>query len=134
MNGKGLEWNQLERITPKLKDILTVSILENTTAVISQEDGKRKIIGGNGTDRAVLGFLPENIPSYHIQKVASVPFNSDNKYSAAQITGDFNYTLLKGAPEKIIAKCNWYFDENGEKQPLNPDIVNTKIKQSGKRL
>ena len=129
MNGKGLEWNSLERVTPKLKDILTVSILENTTAVISQEEGKRKIIGGNGTDRAVLGFLTGDIPSYNVKKIASVPFNSDNKYSAAQITGDFNYTLLKGAPEKIISKCKWYFDEDGEKQELNPDIVNTKINE-----
>ena len=31
--------------------------------------------------------------------------------------------------KKIISKCSWYFDENGEKQPLNPEIVNTKINE-----
>ena len=133
VNGNGAQWSSLEEVSPKLKEILSVSIMENTTAVITHEDGKRKIIGGNGTDRAVLGFLPQQLPSFHVEKIASVPFNSDNKYSAAQITGDFNYTLLKGAPEKVIEKCSWYFDENGEKQPLNPEIINNKIDELASR-
>lgn len=133
VNGNGTQWSSLEEVSPKLKEILSVSIMENTTAVITHEDGKRKIIGGNGTDRAVLGFLPQQLPSFHVEKIASVPFNSDNKYSAAQITGDFNYTLLKGAPEKVIEKCSWYFDENGEKQPLNPEIINNKIDELASR-
>ncbi len=133
VNGKGKQWSTSNEVSPKLKDILTISILENTSAVISQEDGKRKIIGGNGTDRAVLGFLPENIPNYNLKKIASIPFNSDNKYSAVQVAGDFNYTLLKGAPEKIISKCSYYFDENGNKQPLDPNIVNNKINELASR-
>lgn len=133
VNGNGKQWSASNEVSPKLKDILTISILENTSAVISQEDGKRKIIGGNGTDRAVLGFLPEQIPNYNLKKVASIPFNSDNKYSAVQVTGDFNYTLLKGAPEKIISKCSYYFDEDGNKQPLDPNIINTKINELASR-
>ena len=133
VNGKGKQWSTSNEVSPKLKDILAISILENTSAVISQEDGKRKIIGGNGTDRAVLGFLPENIPSYNLKKVASIPFNSDNKYSAVQVTGDFNYTLLKGAPEKIISKCGYYFDENGNKQLLNHNVINNKINELASR-
>ncbi len=133
INGDGKQWDSIEKVDSNLKDILTISILENTSAVISQEEGQRKIIGGNGTDSAVLGFLSENIPHYNLKKVATVPFNSDNKYSATQITGDFNYTLLKGAPEKIISKCSYYLDENGEKQELNPAIINTKINELASR-
>ena len=129
INGCGKQWDSSNKVSPKLKDILTISILENTSAVISQE----QIIGGNGTDRAVLGFLPKQIPNYHLTKVASIPFNSDNKYSAVQVTGDFNYTLLKGAPEKIISKCSFYFDEDGNKQPLDPNIINDKINELASR-
>ena len=129
VNGQGKQWNSSNEVSPKLKDILAISILENTSAVISQE----QIIGGNGTDRAVLGFLPEQIPNYNLKKVASIPFNSDNKYSAVQVAGDFNYTLLKGAPEKIISKCSYYFDENGNKQSLDPNIINNKINELASR-
>ena len=129
VNGGGKQWSSSNEVSPKLKDILTISILENTSAVISQE----QIIGGNGTDRAVLGFLPKQIPNYNLSKVASIPFNSDNKYSAVQVTGDFNYTLLKGAPEKIISKCSYYFDENGNKQSLNHNVINNKINELASR-
>lgn len=129
VNGGGKQWDSSNKVSSKLKDILTISILENTSAVISQE----QIIGGNGTDRAVLGFLPKQIPNYNLTKVASIPFNSDNKYSAVQVTGDFNYTLLKGAPEKIISKCSYYFDEDGNKQLLDPNIINNKINELASR-
>ena len=52
INGCGKQWDSSNKVSPKLKDILTISILENTSAVISEG----KIIGGNGTDRAVLGL------------------------------------------------------------------------------
>ena len=48
----------------------------------------------------------------------TIPFNSENKYSAAHVHGDYHYTLIKGAPERIISKCTKYFDINGEKQIL----------------
>lgn len=129
INGSGKQWDSSNKVSSKLKDILTISILENTSAVISQG----KIIGGNGTDRAVLGFLPEQIPNYNLTRVSSIPFNSDNKYSAVQVTGDFNYTLLKGAPEKIISKCSFYFDEDGNKQLLDSNTINDKINELASR-
>ena len=129
INGSGKQWDSSNKVSSKLKDILTISILENTSAVISQG----KIIGGNGTDRAVLGFLPEQIPNYNLTRVSSIPFNSDNKYSAVQVTGNFNYTLLKGAPEKIISKCSFYFDEDGNKQLLDSNTINDKINELASR-
>ena len=51
----------------------------------------------------------------NLSKVSSIPFNSTNKYSATQVKGDYNYTLIKGAPEKILQRCKYYFDENGNK-------------------
>ncbi len=104
INGEGLEWKTFDSIKEPLKNLLSLSILENSTAVISEENGERKIIGGNGTDRAVLGFLSETSKNTNVTKTVSIPFSSDKKYSASQVEGEYNYTLLKGAPEKIISR------------------------------
>lgn len=134
INGAEKEYNSFQQIDKPLADLLSLSVFENTTAVITHENGVKKILGGNGTDRAVLGFMPEDNAQFNVKRVYSIPFNSENKYSAAQVTGDYNYTLIKGAPEKIIEKCSWYFDENGEKQPL-PDAsaMEGKINELAKR-
>ena len=47
-----------------------------------------------------------------------VPFNSRNKYSLAEVAGTYNVTLAKGAPEKLLALCDAYYDEDGTKRPL----------------
>ena len=54
--------------------------------------------GGNGTDRAVLGFLPENIPSYHVQKVASVPFNNRLSFNILPIFCAETMAIISGKP------------------------------------
>lgn len=126
VNGEGNSYKNFESIEQPLGNLLALSVFENATAIISYEDARRKIIGGNGTERAVLGFMPDTVKNFNVEKVASIPFNSDNKYSATQVKGEFNYTLLKGAPEKIISKCKYYFDANGKKQPLE----NTKVIES----
>ncbi len=118
VNGGLRDYSNFQSIETPLADLLLLSICENSSAVVTHEDGRRRILGGNGTDRAVLGFLPDGTEGPKVEKAASIPFNSDNKYSAAQVRGAYNYTLLKGAPEKIIDKCKWFFDENGQKQPL----------------
>ena len=45
--------------------------------------------------------------------VMNIPFNSANKFSAAQITGNYDITLIKGAPELLIPKCRNYYDKDG---------------------
>lgn len=111
------EYSKADEVKGNLRKLLSTAIHQNTTAVISS-DGK--VIGGNGTEKAVLAFDANGAEkSASVKKVASIPFNSTNKYSATQVTGDINYTLVKGAPEKILQKCKYYFDENGEKQKFS---------------
>lgn len=107
-----------DEVNAPLKKLISLTIGENSTALINYENGHKTIIGGNATERAVLGFMPESNENINVTKVASIPFNSDNKYSATEVKGDYNYTLLKGAPEKIVSKCKYYFDANGEKKPF----------------
>lgn len=134
VDGDGTDYNKHDSIKEGLSNILALSISHNATAVISGKGINKKIIGGNGTERAVLGFLSDKEREFNVTKVGSIPFNSDNKYSATQVTGDFNYTLIKGAPEKIISKCKYYFDGDGNKQEFtNQILIEDKINQLANR-
>ncbi len=117
VDGAVNEYAKSDDVKGNLRMLLSTAIHQNTTAVVSS-DGK--VIGGNATEKAVLGFDPQGAEkSAKVQKIASIPFNSTNKYSATQVKGDINYTLVKGAPEKILQRCKYYFDENGTKQPFS---------------
>lgn len=115
------KYNNYDSIQSNLKKLLHLSLTENTNALISEpekDNGTYQIIGGNATERAVLGFINHSKRQdfYNVKKVKTMPFSSDKKYSASQVNGDYNLTLIKGAPEKIISKCKFYYDENGDKQ------------------
>lgn len=133
LDGKGKSYNKYTEISDKLKRLLSLSLLKNTTAVITGDKGNRKVIGGNATERAVLAYVAEEDDNINVETGNSIPFNSENKYSATYVHGDFNYTLIKGAPEKIIGKCTSCFDENGNKQSANFDELNKQIDELANR-
>lgn len=78
-------------------------------------DSENHITGGNSIDRAVLSLVtPEKyhkIKDEYKEKLKQV-FSSTNKYSA--FTSQDNITYYKGAPEKLIEKCDSYLDLDGE--------------------
>ncbi|MBP1592519.1 MAG: cation-translocating P-type ATPase, partial [Oscillospiraceae bacterium] len=117
VDGSMTEVSQARDVKGKLSEILAVAVHNNTTSIVSRENGELKVVGGNATEKAVLGFAADiTAENVNVEKVASIPFNSTNKYSATQVKGDYNCTLVKGAPEKIISRCKYYFDEDGNKQ------------------
>ena len=69
----------------------------------------------------------------NVKAVYSVPFNSTNKYSATTIEGDKNITLIKGAPEKLIQNCKYYYDEKGNKAKFDGKVLNEKIDELANR-
>ena len=83
--------------------LLGLSIHYNTSAVISEG----KVIGGNGTEKALATYIPPMVEAEILDKLS---FNSTNKYSASIVKyNNKNYLLVKGAPEKLInlcTKCN----------------------------
>ncbi|OYP43347.1 hypothetical protein CG709_04490, partial [Lachnotalea glycerini] len=84
----------------KLGDIVRDSIIYNCQAYLSEE----AVVGGNATDRALLQFAAgSHVPKKNIHKRSTIPFTSEQKYMATTITGDWNKTLIKGAPEKILS-------------------------------
>lgn len=118
ITGNGKVWNKNEvgMNNSKLWGVLYDSIQNNCAASMNQGVA----IGGNATDRAMLEFTT-NLKSNtrKIKKVNVIPFTSDLKYMATTIVGDWNVTLLKGAPEKILPFCTKYYDESGTVLPLS---------------
>lgn len=106
-------------IPENLRKFVDLSIRYNTSAIVS--DGT--IIGGNATERALYSYVRSSKFQHNISVQGTVPFNSRNKFSMTQVQGDFNGTLIKGAPEKILHRCSFYLNSKGEKQPLNDVMV-----------
>ena len=94
---------ELERY-PKYLQIIKNSILYNVASYFDNNSGK--IVGGNTTDRALLGFL-NKIPSSRLKKVKTIPFDSKNKYSITTIEDEKRVNLIKGTPEVMLNKCKY---------------------------
>jgi len=132
ISGDNQPFNRFDEIIAELKELLHISIMQNTNALFSGDKGERKIIGGNATERALVGFINmgEDV-DYQVEKIFSIPFSSDRKFSATQIrsvakiNGTNDLTLIKGAPEKILGECSSYYGNNGEIRELTKsDISN----------
>lgn len=121
VDGAVNEYAGYDKIPDGLEKMLALNIRHNTEAVITGEGKEQKVLGGNGTERAILTYASKTQSSDHLKlkTEASICFNSANKYSATQVSGDYNLTMIKGAPEKILEQCKYYYDASGKKMPLS---------------
>ena len=88
------------------------------------------------TDRALLGFLIGKDNPVEVSVVDTVPFDSAKKYSMAKVKGNYSMWLIKGAPERLLDKCSYYYDANGQKQALDKNgisAINAKIDELANR-
>lgn len=97
-----------------LNELIDLNIYMNNSAVF---DSNGNITGGNSIDRAVLDMLsPEDAKKIQNKAIMKkrVPFSSENKFSAVTLNNGANdFTVYKGAPEKLIEKCKFYLDNDG---------------------
>lgn len=97
-----------------LNELIDLNICMNNSAVF---DSNGNITGGNSIDRAVLDMLsPEDAQKIQNKAIMKkrVPFSSENKFSAITLSNGANdFTVYKGAPEKLIEKCKFYLDNDG---------------------
>lgn len=97
-----------------LNELIDLNICMNNSAVF---DSNGNITGGNSIDRAVLDILsPEDAQKIQNKAIMKkrVPFSSENKFSAVTLNNGANdFTVYKGAPEKLIEKCKFYLDNDG---------------------
>ncbi len=75
--------------------------------------------GGNTTDRALLSFISDApCAGASISRGRVIPFSSNAKFMATEVTGDLVATLVKGAPERILPHCTHHLAPDGSERPL----------------
>lgn len=111
----------------KYYSIIKKSIIYNNASTYTSDN--KTIVGGNITDRAILKFI-EYDKNSNIKIIDTVPFDSKNKYSLSLIDDRGKLALIKGAPEKILSSCTYYYDNNGDsKRLLNVKSIELKLKE-----
>lgn len=114
-----LKYYKKESLIPSsIKDIMYQSIIINNESVISND----KIIGGNQTDKALIKYFKPNNKKYNYIK--KISFNSTDKYSEVIFN---DYSLIKGATEVILPKCNAIMDSLGNIKSINKIKINNEI-------
>ena len=118
ITGNLREYASFDQIPVPIREMIYENVVLNTSAAVAEG----AILGGNITERALTRY----IGSYRKRKMplrnTFVPFNSTSKYSFAGVLGSSEYTLAKGAPEKLLPYCDFYWDEKGRCLPFTEDM------------
>ncbi len=111
--------DKLDKAPKSMIDDIIVGIGVNNSSTASNGN----VIGGNSTDRAMMGFLVDSGVDGKINKdnVKNFsPFDSNKKSSSVTVNiGGKDVTYIKGAAERIIERCVKYVDENGNVKDFN---------------
>ena len=112
-NGKNMIY---EYMNSHVKEMFKMNMVINNESVYDKENNK--IVGGNITDKAILGYVKDFRLNYTLVKQEE--FNSKNKYMYTKIKyNKHTINLVKGAYEVIINLCNSYYDDMGVKHILS---------------
>ena len=125
----------LERAHPSAARLYSMSCLYNTGA--DMLDGKA--VGGNGTDRALLLSVKDSL-ACEAGVLRKLPFDSAYKFSAAEMrVGREVFSLVKGAPEKLIPHVTRCLTPDGREVDFAPSRRNfiarlSRLGEEGKRM
>lgn len=107
-------YSSVRKIPQELKKAVVLSMTANSSAQFSGS----KVIGGNAAEQAMLAFVGRyEAAADGTETVARIPFRSDSKFSAAQVRGRYTATLVKGAPEMILPRCQTCMGTDGNEKP-----------------
>jgi Ca2+-transporting ATPase len=114
-------------------DLVVMNAAVNSTAGLEEKNGKTVTVG-NSTEGALLNWLaagawarPDGL-SYVALRTAhpvlyQIHFSSDRKrMTTVAKAEDRAVTLVKGAPEAVLADCRSYRAADGAVLPLTPDV------------
>lgn len=130
INGAGELHDDYTSIQEPLGTLLGFSILENTSSFIAP-DGE--VVGGNMSERALINYMSlddiKKINEWEVDQKNKILFNSQRKFSATEVELDGEikgvkskkFTLVKGAPEVILANAKSYYKGDGSIAPI-PDM------------
>ncbi len=133
MNGDLREYKSIADFpNNKYLEIVKKSIIYNNSATYDPE--KDEVIGGNTTDKSLIKFIREE-KKENVKVLKTIPFNSKNKYSVTQIKDDQEViNLVKGAPEKLLDKCHYFYDSLGNRVRLTKrERINAEIEKATKK-
>jgi len=123
------EFQNIDQLPGVLKEDLNLSIRENTSAVVNLKANKKEeiIIGGNSTDRALLKFVKADEVEFVTPVLVhrtQILFNSARKFSASEVVlkSGLEVSLVKGAAERVLENCSFYYDTKGEKSELSETL------------
>lgn len=136
LTGHAQHYDALDKIPAKIRDLTAFSLRNNTSAIIDLSDPAiPKMVGADRTDQAMLRFITPLLKQENpIDIIEVIPFSSARKFSATQVTGEHNLTLIKGAPEVLLKNCTHYFDEQGNKIALDDlSALETEMSQLSRR-
>lgn len=136
ISGGMRDFDAATSVPQALRSILEFAVHFSTASHITN-DGD--LVGGNATDRAFLGYVGKSaltIKKESIHRDHEILFSSARKFSAASLRieshtaseliplhgykgkGDMHVTLIKGAPELLLAHCNNVYSDDGHAVPF----------------
>jgi len=127
-------FDSLKKVNRTLAEDVITGIGINNSATASEGN----IIGGNSTDRALISFL---LDANAMDKMSKDEVRKFNAFDSTKKTSSviINYegscvTFIKGAPERILARCSYYLDETGKRQKFeNMDKLNVYMNAQAER-
>ena len=104
-------------------------------STIVEEEGQWRVVGeptegALRTLAAKAGFLDEG---YH--RLAAIPFESENKFMATlhRIPDGRSRILLKGAPDRLLARCSHQVGKDGLDEDLDRSFWEEQVEEMGGR-
>ncbi len=133
--GNAEHFQSYKDIPENLRETVSFALRNNTPASIDTGDPENpKIVGANPTGQALLRFLGADLAKQDDVKVkVNIPFNSSYKFSATQVEGSQNLTMVKGAAEIVLAGCTHYLDVDGNKVELDSEKLKEEMLGLSKR-
>ncbi len=112
------EFSSMSRMKSKrpIYDLYVSSCLYNTESVLGKRGGRNCALGGNGTDRALLETIADDLSARKATAaiISRVPFTSRRKWSSATVGVNGGCrTFIKGAPELILPRADTCVLDNG---------------------
>lgn len=118
IGGSGEEFSSFDNLPGPIQQMVYENVALNTSATMSHG----QLVGGNMTEAALnnyVGSFKGSLPT----RLDFMPFNSTAKSSYAKVKGaGCIYSLVKGAPEKLMQQASSYLNSEGQKLPLTDDM------------
>lgn len=140
--GNGYRYDSASKVAGNsmlLRGFALNALANGGSAISRSSSGKVCAVGGNSTDVAILNYFLESRGAHpRYDRTLELPFDSEKKYSCAQVTVEGRGLLLvKGAPEKLIPYLTRYVDEHGDERAFSLSAVEElcdSLTRKGKRV